>query len=757
MSTKNISIKFRPVRLGFLVRNGSLDDVVRAAGLNSLLCGGIYNPLIPIGKDTATAERWMTNFNVDIIEAVSHSDEIDAFAAKHPLLRSPFFISTNFLYEDWYTKKNKLMYLSVLNVINSLRHEETEYQSIGWTPDHVLPIWDDDHPMKKLFSVCFGFYPNDLNLKDDFTTFYFAGLKAKEILILPDDGPPPILAKTGYPLSLTRERLEGHGGTMRDRGLGVYVGDENDFNDLVLFWNIRAAGMNVEFLPLGSREKFMPFIDAFLKRLCQIPLSPSERVDFLSAYCRHDRVEEVKAIISGINCAKRLIALPCDDNALWNYNINIKNPYFSQYQRLANIAKGDHYELSFDFPEVPLLAGMAQEIERQSLIVSVDSLKEDFAYPGHTLKPPFIRALSGFYGVGMLQNAFRVKAERNGIRVVIEPKETSLSLWPIQQELLFERVFELAGIKAKVSQPGIITNQILTKLKGIEGARVFKITGVRKLLETLKKDSSVTRGHATNVIRENDFSRFEDLYIEPRQEEKLTASQTFSFLLKKEFLRAGLDLICNHCRLESWLSLEQIADYWTCAYCGGRNQTSLHLKDRGDWKFRKSGLFAKDNNQEGAIPVILTLLQLYRRLNHFGLLHAASHNLNFDAKSCEIDFAVLQYSISDRVELGIGECKSEGGVISVEDVENLKAVRDRFAPSGIYVFPIFAKTAESFQPEEIALFQQLSEEDVDFILFSNRELETYEPYESYEREDLVDQFPSTLQGMAWNSRKIYLP
>jgi hypothetical protein len=36
-----------------------------------------------------------------------------------------------------------------------------------------------------------------------------------------------------------------------------------------------------------------------------------------------------------------------------------------------------------------------------------------------------------------------------------------------------------------------------------------------------------------------------------------------------------------------------------------------------------------------------------------------------------------------------------------------------------------------------------------------RELETYEPYESNEREDLVDQYPSTLQAMAWNSAKIF--
>jgi hypothetical protein len=41
-------------------------------------------------------------------------------------------------------------------------------------------------------------------------------------------------------------------------------------------------------------------------------------------------------------------------------------------------------------------------------------------------------------------------------------------------------------------------------------------------------------------------------------------------------------------------------------------------------------------------------------------------------RSCEIDFAVLQYSMANRIELDIGECKSEGGAISYEDVEKLE-------------------------------------------------------------------------------------
>jgi hypothetical protein len=116
----------------------------------------------------------------------------------------------------------------------------------------------------------------------------------------------------------------------------------------------------------------------------------------------------------------------------------------------------------------------------------------------------------------------------------------------------------------------------------------------------------------------------------------------------------------------------------------------------------------------------------------------------------------LQHSIGSRIELGIGECKSAGGQITDNDVENLSTARQQFASSGINVVLIFSKTADAFHPEELAMFQKLAEQDVDFILFSNRELQGYEPYGSYKREELVDQYPSTLEGMAWNSRKIYL-
>ena len=48
MATTSLSVKYRPIKIGFLVRDGSIDDLVKAAGINTLLWGGIHNPIIPI-------------------------------------------------------------------------------------------------------------------------------------------------------------------------------------------------------------------------------------------------------------------------------------------------------------------------------------------------------------------------------------------------------------------------------------------------------------------------------------------------------------------------------------------------------------------------------------------------------------------------------------------------------------------------------------------------------------------------------------
>lgn len=758
MATKNLSIKYRPVRIGFAVRDGNIDDLVTAAGINTLLYGGIYNPFIPVSADTEFAERLLTLYNVDVLYAVSQSKQVDDFVEKYPLLRNPFFVSTNMFYEDGQTKKSRIMYLDSFNIIQYIYEQQYKGESRRLSSHYALPTWDDDNPLKGLFSVSFGYYPTSYNLHDDFESWYYNVLQAATIRLDVGDQLSPSLTSFATPISLTATGLEGRGDSLRDSGRGIYVGDENDFKDLYLFWNLRAVGKAIEFLPQSNIPKFEAFIKAHLKKLEEAPDWPARGVDFFSAYCQHSKYEAVKKVVEGFQGVRRLLPYPCDDDVLWNgLNLEIKDPYFGQGQTLADVGKSyDRYAVAFNLPEMHVIGGRRRYIERQSLIASIDPMKEGFDYPRHTLKPPFIRRLNGYYGVEILKNAFRIKSEREGIRVVIEAKDYSLSLAPIPHQSLVEEVFKLAGIRAEVSQPGVLAKQIIQKLGGLEGGRVFKITGVRRLLNSLRKDDSIARTQATKIIREEGFEKFERLRIEPREEEKLTPEQVFSFLLKKEFFRAGLELYCDTCHQKNWLSLRQVDDYWICDYCGGKNQTSLQLKSRGDWRFRKSGIFADDNYQQGAIPVILTLLQLHRRLNDFGYIYSPALELKIDTDACETDFCILQYQYGGSIEVGVAECKSGGGAITEGDVANLKRVREKLTAVGLDCVLIFSKTAETFLPEEISLFQGLADNDIPSILFLNKELEPYDPYADYESDKLFDKYPATLNAMAFNSRKLYL-
>src|SRR5712692_5024201 len=116
MATKNLSIRYRPVRIGFVVPAGSIEDLVVAAGLNTMLYGGIYNPILPVSSDHSFAESLKSLFNVDVLQATTQNEEIDEFLKANAWLRSPYFFSDpDLYYQDWETKKNVFKYLDSIN------------------------------------------------------------------------------------------------------------------------------------------------------------------------------------------------------------------------------------------------------------------------------------------------------------------------------------------------------------------------------------------------------------------------------------------------------------------------------------------------------------------------------------------------------------------------------------------------------------------------------------------------------------------
>lgn len=640
-----------------------------------------------------------------------------------------------------------------LNIIQYYWEEEFKNRNKRYKSNCAIIEWREDDPLKNLFAISFGKIPQIENLIDNFEESYVKGLKSRRIKLLPDEKIDSKIIDYIYPLLLTGQKLLGY--TLNFKEYGIFIGDDNNFNDLISFWNLRASGVQLEFLSINYLERFTEYISTHIKKLDSIPNRNPNFDDWINIYYDNLKDEDVKKIIKELKSKKKIVLYHCSEISWNGLNIKPTSFYFNSDHVLANIDKPyDTYKVTFNLPEKKFIKDKRSRTSSQIFAVTINPFTE-FDYPEHTLKVPYIFELNEFYSSKIKFRPWKLRVQKDGIGIIIRGMENSLNLHPISFQSLFEQMFNHLGLKVSSSQAGLITKRIIEKLGDIDGGRVFMIRGVRKLIQSLKSDDCIERNRAKEIIWNNEqFRDHESLHIEHRDKKNLNTDDVFDFLLKNDFFRAGLKLICDNCRLDSWLSLIEIDDIWVCNYCGYKNRTSLHIRNRGDWMFRKSGLFAKDNNQEGAIPVILTLLFFYRLFYGNDFIYSPSLNIIADSFRCEIDFCVLKRETEGSIKIGIGECKSENGKIDQKDIDNLIFICQKFQSANIECFPIFSKASNFYNNEEIELFKKLDTKRIPFILLTNKELEPYFPY--YDIDDIPQKYASSFEDMVQNSFHTYL-
>jgi hypothetical protein len=771
MSTISLSIKYRPVRIGFLIPEGSIDNLVKAAELNCLLWGGIYNPIIPVSSKTEEfANKLINLFSVDVLYPITHTYEIDKVLESNKYLKAPTYYSQEIFYEDSDTKKNVPGYLDAGNIFNFYWQNEFKNKSKEYRSNFLLIEWDDDDTCSNLFSVLFGKYPTLYNLKEDYKETFLKALCAKELKISRSDPLISNLNNLITPIEVTNSKLRGYGGGWKEDGL--YIGYENKFIDLLNFWNLRASGIKLNFLSVNHFERFEKFTQEYIKILDTIPKRNPNVEEWITIHAL-DNDEALVRISKKLHATKRFAY------SHWDLNVKPSSFYFRRQQVLGSVEKSfNKYSISILLPEKKFFSGDIdnRNVSLQHLIASVEPLVE-YGYPNHTLSLPFIRELNEFYSREVYYDPFHTRVEKMGLAIIIKTYDNSLYLNPIPHQKIIEKIFELASFKTKESQPGLIAKQIIHNMHSydpIEDCRVFKITGVRELIAShkTKKGRVIKWSEATKIIWDNNLSKFENLYIEPRNSKKLNANDVFNYLIKKRIfspklkplfrlLRVKKTVKCRRCGLKEKILLSYYEKNWECPFCHFMHFMPKYIKEdfRSNidryWGFIRSGLFAKDNNQEGAIPVIVGLLTFKRVLNSSNVIYSTSLNLKNSLK-CEIDFSIV-HNYYGELTFGIAECKSAGQKITPKEINNLKEVQDRIKNLGINCYIIFCKMNDQYELDEIDLFKTLKKEYRKFIILSNKEMEPYHPYwEIPEKENLPEKYALEMEGMHQNSMFLYI-
>ena len=448
-------------------------------------------------------------------------------------------------------------------------------------------------------------------------------------------------------------------------------------------------------------------------------------------------------------------------STLWN-GLNLKPPvmYIEEQSVLGSLSDSRRTpSLSFELRPKPFYD--EPEFHNQDVMVTVRPL----VYSENeetTFKYPYIPELNHFYR-REAHFGGEVRAETNGLAIVTPVIRDDLTIHAIRRRDLVSKIFEAFGMRAELSEAGRIALRLIQQMGGIQGCRVFKIAGVRSLIEKYTPLQSFTRSDAIRTIGQNDpvtaipqFEQYGQLYIEPREGGKLTPHQVFDFLMKQSVFRVGLSFSCPNCELQFWTQLDDVGTEVTCDYCGRRFNVTTQLKDRC-WAYRRSGLFGREDHQLGAIPVALTLQQIDTVLMR-EMIYTTSMTIEpitAEIIPCETDFVIVsQTGYRSTVELAVGECKTRDE-ITEEDVRKLTQVADAFPTNRIRPFIVFAKTAPFTAAEIVRCGAAQTSHRLRVILLSDRELEPYHVYERAEKEFEVRSTAISLEDLAHATHDIY--
>jgi hypothetical protein len=706
--------------------------------------------VIPVG--CPSDKDIVRTFAVDVLIPAAKASELRTFSNSFQQLYWPEMLQQ--VFPDGPRSKSPT-FVDVKRPIAQIREKRDAERAILQHAYLFSP--NETDPLRDVLLAMFGGYPSPAEVGVDYGKIYASSLSAEILgpaVLSPEIAiglTPSDIASWGLKTSDSKFMFEGQN--------GLFLGSAASFEDLTAFWNLRAAGFNLRFVDRAYDDRLNWITQKWVEYLTQEHKADSGSVA-IGVWARAESGFEGSPE-TGVDSVFRII-----DDKFWNRVPTLPHYHWGEQHVLASLAFEPAPEYSFQLPAKP--TGEDDEF-LQTIGVTVRQHGDLTASAKDTFFVPPLSGLNMFFSRRMYPVApFSVRIGRESFTLCISSAEASLSIPGIGRSAVISELFKTLGIQADRCQPGVVAERLIHQMGGLRGAGLFRFPGVRRLIEQYTPLQHFTRSNAIECIRDRDPStgtyRFDDYIPQGSEWSKWDAHFVFDLLLDRRVFRAGLEFQCPNCKLLFWAPIDSIGTEVTCDLCGDKFNCTPQLRNRGDWRFKRSGMFGKDDHQEGSIPVILTLRQLADSMAGISMqpsIFTTAMTLNslspgVSIPSCETDFVFVNRSFRGPLNLVIGECKSQGGEISDTDLANLSAVASAVDPAEVKAFLVLAKTGD-FTGDEIARCKDCADGlPHRVILLSQRELDT--PHFTYEwasREFDVSVTAVTLEAMAMHTEAIF--
>lgn len=628
--------------------------------------------------------------------------------------------------------------------------------------------WQQDDALADVFLMQFGAFPNADEIGTDYAKMLAQAADSTSYELGPQARIPADILEHPHFATIGRLGMERHY-TVRSGwdAPGFFVGNAADPDDIVCYWNLRACDITLWFVDPAHLDRYVDLIPEWGRTLQSMVDRRSHEWDrSLGVWSRQD-IDQVAKLFGDM----QLIRCPVQDHFWSGGSVSPPMMFFGETSTLGVMGESNGApRVNFALANKPFDGDSS--FHTQHLVASISLIGGLYGDEQHTFDVPYVPELNEFYArtLHFEYDKFRVEPDRIGLVIDAADQDSFLTAMPVAD--LVRHIFSMAGFDAKLSNSGRIVRQLLTQLGGLQGARVFKIPGARKLLKKFGPRDTFSRDLARDMIvdrtpeyRSGTFSAHTELFLGPRPKNtQLTPPDVFGYMVDKGLFRMGVDLDCSKCGMSSWVALDVLKQQAVCELCGnGYDATRQLLESKG--RFRRSGVLGAERNAQGAVPVALTLQQLGANLDRG--LHHGVYSASLDLKpagelalpTCELDFVWLgKERYPDRSAVILAECKDQGPIKSEEfqhDVENMRRVAEALLKHRFTAYVLFVKLTP-FTADEVAMARTLNgpyERRV--ILLTARELEPYNIFERLKEEHGIDSYGGSPEELANVTAQLY--
>lgn len=759
-STMRVDICYRPLRIGWAVREGDFEAIRTAMRYSHALWGGRFNPIITVDNENE-AKHLVEKFRVDLIWPIGDSQQVKNFPKKFAHLISPFFGQSIFVKDDQF----QAHYSQVLDISNALSHWYSNPEWKDIKEDGIRRYrWSPDDPLADIFLSLLGEYPDQQEVGTDYLEIFSQAADPVDFELLQDKKLPSDIFDHAS-LSMPGQLGVARHGIMPPswNWPGFFVGNAKNFADLVCHWNLRASDIPVWFIDPDHIDRYSELIPELEKIfLKMVEHRHHELGRSLGIWSRQD----IPTALSIFN-KKNTTLCPIVNNFWSGDIISVPMMHLGNYSTLGVMDDSNKTpRVNFALTNKPF----NNNFFSQQLVASI-AFSGIHGEEHYTFDAPYIPELNEFYSRNMHCTYNKLRSEQDRVGLIIKTTDHDSFLNSLSAGDLLSQIFLMAGLNAELSNSGRIVRQLITQLGGLQGGRIFKIPGVRELIKKFGPRSSFSKRTAVSVITDKKqgspatFPEHVNLHLSPRPPgTPLTPPDVFGHMVDKGLFRIGIDLNCSKCGMSSWIALDGLKQEATCELCGHTYNATKQIFN-SEWAFRRSGLLGAERNIQGAIPVALTLQQLNTTFDlvFSSNIYSPSMDLNPTKGSnhhkCEVDFVWLlnghHFKPSDLI---IAECKDQGPISPADflrDVENMRQIADSIPKQRFKTYILFVKLAP-FTEEEISIARTLNGKyENRVILLTARELEPYQIYERLKDEYDIKSYAAWPKDLAEMTRKIY--